>query len=309
MEMVELLKAFEPTVEVESGQAPPVGGLVTGALKRAADSFLAHDSDRTPEPRSAEDLHDARVALRRVRSFLRTFRTVVDPQWAATVRADLGWFAGLLGDVRNLDVLARRVAERPDLEPDPAALEELLAAVAVARADSVYRLAEARVLPRYDTVLRQVDVLSSAQVPLSSRASEPVDDALPRLMRRPWRNVREAARASRRSPNEPTLHALRIRAKELRYAAEVASDVVGRRGEKLAAAAKRVQDRLGEHRDALSAVEFLAKAAVDHPGGAFLAGQLVVVERIGAERSLDRLGGDLATLRRRWRSFERALSS
>ena len=307
METVELLEEYDPAVDIDLSDAARIGDLVTGALKRAAESFIAHDSDRTPEQRSAEDLHDARVALRRVRSFLRTFRAVVDPEWAATVRSDLGWFAGLLGEVRNLDVLARRIAERHLPAPDPFALEVLLGAVAYAHNDAVFRLAEARVAPRYETVLSEIDLLASQKVPLSSRADEEFTVALGPLMQRPWRRVRKAARTARRSPSEANLHELRIRSKELRYASEVASEVVGRPGEKLAAASRKIQDRLGEHRDALAAAEFMTMAAADHPACAFFDGQLVAIERVNAERSLDNLERKLAQLNRRWRAFEQAL--
>jgi len=307
--MVELLKAYDAAIEEEASDAARIGDLVSGALKRAAESFIAHDSDRTPEHRNAEDLHDARVALRRARSFLRTFWSVVDQDWAGTVRSDLGWFAGLLGEVRNLDVLARRITERAESPSDPFALEELLGVVSYCHNDAVFRLAEARVTPRYDSVLGEIDVLASQKVPLSSRADEAVSIALPDLMKRPWRNVGKATRKARRAPNEANLHKLRIRSKELRYASEVASEVVGRPGQKLASSARKIQDSLGEHRDALAAVAFMTMAAADHPACAFFAGQLVAIERINAQRALEKLEKNLTRLKGRWGAFERALVS
>ncbi|MGP8163120.1 MAG: CHAD domain-containing protein [Acidimicrobiales bacterium] len=286
-----------------------IGDLVAEALRRAAESFLAHDSDRTAEDRDAEDLHAARVALRRIRSLLRTFRAVVEPGWASAARADIGWFSQLLGEVRNLDVLALRITLHTEPDADPDALESLFAAVALQRSNVTFRLASARALPRYETVLGHIDRLVALQPPLTARADEESRAALGSLLRRPWRNVREAARRSRESPNEANLHALRIRAKELRYAAELASGVFGQRASRLATTAAAVQDRLGDHRDALFAEAFLARVAGERFQCAFIAGQLVVIERLAAARSLHGLGKDLATLKRRWRAFDRPLTA
>ena len=122
---------------------------------------------------------------------------------------------------------ADHLAPEPDADPD--ALESLFAAVALQRSNVTFRLASARALPRYETVLGHIDRLVAVQPPLTARADEESRAALGSLLRRPWRNVREAARRSRESPNEANLHALRIPAKELRYAAELASGVFGQR--------------------------------------------------------------------------------
>jgi CHAD domain-containing protein len=300
---------FPPTGGVAPATATEgehIGDLVAEVLRRAAESFLAHDSDGTDDSHDAEDLHAARVALRRIRSLLRTFRPVVEPEWASAARADIGWFSQLLGEVRNLDVLALRITLHTEPDADPTALEGLFAAVAWQRSDVTFRLASARALPRYGTVLHHVDRLVKAQPPFTARANDETRAALGTLLRRPWRNVREAARRSRQSPTEANLHALRIRSKELRYAAELAAGVFGRRATRLATTAAALQDRLGDHRDALAAEAFLTKAGQERFESAFLAGQLVVIERLDAARSLQGLGKDLATLKRHWKSFSRA---
>ena len=54
---------------------------------------------------------------------------------------------------------------------------------------------------------------------------------------------------------------MRIRAKRCRYAAELASPVIGKPARDLAVALARVQDVLGEHQDAVVADAWLAKTA------------------------------------------------
>jgi CHAD domain-containing protein len=300
---VESLRLVEIWHEADDPPVRTVSDLLIDALATAARGYVAHEA--VPKARrDEEDLHQARVALRRVRSYLRTFRTVVDPVWASSVRAELGWYGGLLGEVRNCDVIEGRITERADKGEDLVGYKELLSAVAAARADALQRLSDAHELPRYQSVLRHINGLANREVRLGVGASEDAAPACRRIMRRPYRAVRDAAKSARRTPTETQLHVLRIRSKELRYASELTAEVFGQPSTRLARAAQRIQDRLGEHRDALATAAFARHAAIEHPAGAYAAGQLVIVERLAAERGLEGLGADLKQLRGRWRDFE-----
>ena len=71
------------------------------------------------------------------------------------------------------------------------------------------------------------------------------------------------------------LHAVRIRAKRARYAADVAAVVNGGRARRLAGEIARLQDVLGAHQDACVARDWLRRTALDvDPPVAFVAGQL-----------------------------------
>jgi CHAD domain-containing protein len=302
---------MEPLRLIEISEDPgepgvrTVSDLLTDALSAAARSFAAHETEAAAR-RDEEDLHQARVSLRRIRSYLRTFHTAVDAVWASAVRAEFGWYGGLLGDVRNFDVMAGRVRVRADQSEDLVGYKELLAAVSVARTAALGKLAEAHELPRYQSVQRQVRSIADREVRIGPGASEEAAAACARLLRRPFRAVREASKAARRSTSETQLHVLRIRSKELRYASELSSEIFGAPAFRLARAAQYVQDRLGEHRDALAAAAFARHAAIEHPSCAYAAGQLVIVERLAAEHSIQDLGGDLKRIRQRWREFERS---
>jgi CHAD domain-containing protein len=54
-------------------------------------------------------------------------------------------------------------------------------------------------------------------------------------------------------PSDEELHAVRIKVKRARYAAELAEEEVGRRASRFVDKAKKVQDILGEHQDAVVA--------------------------------------------------------
>ena len=61
----------------------------------------------------AEDVHQARVAARRLRSNLKTFGRLLDPVWVKHVRSDLKWLSSALGELRDADVLAENLREAP----------------------------------------------------------------------------------------------------------------------------------------------------------------------------------------------------
>jgi len=101
------------------GRRATVGDAVHNAVATSVARLIRHD----PGVRlgdDPEDVHQARVATRRLRSDLRTFATLVDDHWSQGLRDELGWIAGLLGAVRDTDVLLERLrvhaGELPDVD-------------------------------------------------------------------------------------------------------------------------------------------------------------------------------------------------
>src|SRR4029453_19574877 len=58
-----------------------------------------------------EELHQMRVATRRLRAFLRAGRDLLDRSWSEPLRDELGWLGRALGPARDLDVLVQRLPE------------------------------------------------------------------------------------------------------------------------------------------------------------------------------------------------------
>lgn len=302
---MEPLRLVEPNYEESDRPIRTVAELLTDAFSSAAHGFLRREAG-LEHRHDEEDLHQARVAIRRIRSYLRSFRSVVDPVWASAVRADLGWYGRLLGEARNLDVLEARISTRAKSSDDFAGYKELVAVLDAERAVALGKVEDAHDTPRYQSVLGHLQALSNGKARFDASAYEDASTTSARILRRPMRNVRQAAKMWRGSQSEPNLHVLRIRAKELRYAAEMTRQLFGSPATRLASAAQGIQDRLGEHRDAIATAEFARRTATEHPSSGYAAGQIVVVERLTAELGLDGLARDLKKLRRRWREFERA---
>jgi CHAD domain-containing protein len=272
-------------LEPESEPAEPLAA----ALRQQLDRLLAHD----PGVRLGdddEDVHQLRVATRRLRAFLRAARPIVDREWADGLRAELRWLADSLALVRDLDVMiAHLQTELEALEPAERAAfaplaERLEAEREVARGEMLTTL-------RSDRYIALLDRLEQPP-PLTGDAS------LRRLFRA------EAKRLRRIEPDpdaaDEDLHALRIKAKRARYAAELAAPELGKTGERFVGAAKRLQDVLGEHQDSVVAEERIRTLLKgSRATGAYLAaGRLV--ERQRARRAAARAG-----LASAWEEVER----
>ena len=99
---------------------------ILAARGRDAGSASEPEPERTPTP---DEIHQLRVAARRLRVALRLFGRMLPSRDVARFRTDLRWFASSLGDVRDLDVYAESFkAYRVErCRPSSARLERLRA--------------------------------------------------------------------------------------------------------------------------------------------------------------------------------------
>jgi CHAD domain-containing protein len=233
-----------------------------------------------------EGVHQARVATRRLRADLRTFRSLLDETWVAEARDELRWVGGALGAVRDADVLTDRLARAvADLAPrDQPRARPLQQRLARQRADARQHLHEVLDSGRYLRLLDRL-VEGTAAPPLIDGRDGPADEVLPDMVQGPWRQLRAGVGELDAEPEDAALHDVRILAKRLRYAAETVAPQVGKKARRLARAAARVQDVLGEHQDACVAEDWIRAAAAEltEPADAFVAGILAGGERARAD--------------------------
>jgi CHAD domain-containing protein len=261
---------------VTPGEEPPHDGpaaleaLRVGLLEQLR-TIEANDPG-TRLGRDPESLHDMRVAVRRARALLRAGRPVIGGDVAA-VESELKELGGVLGDVRDLDVLIERLrADVQKLEDrDREAFRGAIASLTRERLAARRRMLHALDADRY---LRLLDDLE-----LTARELDPSgdDSTLRDLVDRQAGKLRKIARSLPKDPADDELHALRKAGKRTRYAAELAGD------SKLVTRAKQLQDVLGEHQDAVVAGERLRTiAATGNATLAFSAGR--IAEREEARR-------------------------
>ena len=257
-------RALEPpeVVPVPLKKAPRTADLVRHAVATAVARILRHD----PGVRigdDPEDVHQARVGTRRLRSDLRTFAPLLDEDWLASLREELRWLAGALGKVRDADVLIERLRRQAATlaEPDTGALAPILRRLAKEREEARAELLEAMHSPRYVSLLQRL-VEAAGEPVFRKRAQQPAAKVVPELVARPWRKLRKAVKALPVDPPDADLHRIRILAKRARYAAEAAAPLVGKKASAFASALAGVQTVLGDHQDAVVAEAWL-RAALD----------------------------------------------
>lgn len=284
--------------ELASGAT--AGDVVHRALAASVVRLIEHDPvmrlDADPE-----GVHQARVATRRLRSDLRTFRSLVEPVWSTALRDELGWLAGILGTVRDGDVMLERMRKRVSQLPPTNArgAARVVETLEAARDAAHVELLAALRGDRYIALLDRL--VAAANTPaLLLEADLPASSVLPGLVRRPWRSLAKRVKSLGERPTEEELHDIRIRTKRVRYAAEAVAPLVGRQARVFADRAARLQEVLGDLNDAVVAEDWLREWARGSRSvqGAFAAGELAGLERAAAERS-----------RSRWQSAWKELSS
>jgi CHAD domain-containing protein len=218
---------------------------VTAALRAQYAEILRHDPG-TRLGRDPEELHQMRVATRRMRAILRAARPLLDEGWVRELRAELGWLGGALGPVRDLDVLVEHL--RADAGAlggaDEAAFLTLILKLEAERAADRDHLLVALAEPRYVALIERLDADTKAPPLTPSRRS------LRDLASKEFRRLRKTMRGLGPEPPDEELHAARIAVKRARYAAELAERSVGREVAAVIRDSKVLQDVLGDHQDA-----------------------------------------------------------
>ncbi|MGW3966052.1 CHAD domain-containing protein [Amycolatopsis sp. NPDC005003] len=289
-----------PDAPVEARPADPAVHHVRAKLDREIRALLAYEPG-TRSGADPEDLHQMRVALRRMRSVLKLSGKLVG-DGAEPVRAELGWLGQSLGEVRDYDVLIGHLREViADFEVrDQAPGRRLVSKFVTERASAKRRLTRALSSARYSTLLREVSLLTRAE-PVAE-ADRPHD--LIAGLAKPHRKLAKAVRALPADPPDDDLHALRIHGKKLRYAAELAQTSAKKkqapRIKRLLKATKDFQTVLGDHQDAVIAAERMRTVleSADGPLG-FVAGRI-------AERELGRRAEARAVWRESWAAVDAA---
>jgi CHAD domain-containing protein len=241
-----------------------------------------------------EGVHQTRVATRRLRSDLRTFRPLLAHTWSEPLRDELGWIARILGDVRDGDVLLDRLQQRASELPasEQAATEPVLTTLQESRDAAHAKLLETFRGDRYLQLLDRLVEAASAPSLLPS-ADEQAAEAVPRLVRRPWHALAKRAKRLGAEPRDEQLHDIRIRTKRVRYAAEAVAPIVGKPARAFSHAAAFLQDVLGDLNDSVVAARWLDEwaARAQDAEASRGAASLAALERSSADR-----------LRGRWRS-------
>jgi len=227
--------------------------------------------------RDADALHQARIALRRLRSAFSIFKPMIGNDGAA-LREGLRWLASQLGEARNFDVLLERA--------EPGALHDR---IAMAREAAYARVQEALSSPRARTLMLDLaEWVAGSDRPAfhDENGARPARlfavNALDRLRRKVRRGGRDLAKG-----DDEARHAVRKNAKKLRYAAEFFAKLFERKKERrrhrrFVSALEALQDQLGALNDLVTAPRLLEKLGITQAEASRLSAQDRKKHLIGA---------------------------
>jgi CHAD domain-containing protein len=239
-------------------------------LRDLVGAYLAEQCtvivDAEPALRDGENVvHVTRVAVRRLRSTLRVFGELFDVAQAGHLEDELVWWAGLLGAVRDMDILqAGLTGQIAALPPELVlgSVESTIATeIAAARKAGMDVVLEAMDSDRYRKLVALVHAWRS-DPPFTAAGDAPADN-VKCYVKRAEKKVRKrlaAAVAARKAGEEGAdelFHSARKAGKRHRYAVEAAVPLWGARAEKIVAARKDLQDILGHHQDRAVNAAFL----------------------------------------------------
>lgn len=262
-----------PSVKAEPVRvaADMEAGTAFGVIASACLRHFRLNEDKLLATGRPQPLHQARVALRRLRSALSIFKDILAGPEHDRLRAELRWISGLLGDVRNIDVMIARIEDRKAIRQLRAARKRRHAA-----------LVEALDSPRMRSLMldlaewiaigswRDDDAAAALR---ATPAPVFAHKVLGKLRRRLKKRGRHLARL-----DESERHEIRIIAKKLRYAAEFFAELYPgkkpkRRREAFLAATEDLQTILGELNDLASGRTLLAALGVADPDDILATGQ------------------------------------
>jgi CHAD domain-containing protein len=242
----------------------PIGTVAVAVLRRHFAALLA----REPGTRLGDDneqLHDMRVASRRLRAALSLFADFL-PAGAEHMRQELGWVGRALGAVRDLDVQLEQLevwlAEVSDEDRGP--LDSLRAVLEEQRSVARGTMLEALDSRRYEAFVRAFGRYLRGRRPRpSSPGGVPARAVAPDLIEKRFGKLRKSAEQIGPDSEPADYHRVRIRGKRLRYALEFLSDVYRGRTQPLLKRLVALQDVLGLHQDADVAIARLRRLAVE----------------------------------------------
>jgi CHAD domain-containing protein len=275
------------------------GAVLVDYLSRQVDAVVAGHFAILQDADDA--VHRTRVACRRMRSTLRTFEHCFDAEQAAAFEDELRWYAGVLGGVRDTEVLRARLLAAIEGLPDDLVVGPISEHVDK-RLHADLERHRAELLDAMHSS-RYADLLSEAGrwrddppfTAAAGRLAETLHEAIDRVERTLGKRLR---RATKRSGTDEQMHGARKAGKRVRYAAEAAAAAGDDQAQRLAHDITKLQDLLGEFQDSVVAAHLarrLAEVAHEHGEDAFTYGVLAAEQRREADEVRNRA--------RRFRSY------
>lgn len=281
------LPASTPFVQALRGRKPapadPAIHLAYGRLLEQFEKMIIQEP-RAWEGLDPEGVHKMRVATRRLRSALRAFKKVL-PAPVRSFNREFKWLAAVLGGVRDLDVAMGNLPHfLSEIPPEDAAhLDDYQQYLADQWQEERRRLLACLTSGRYGRLkagfAEMLERGPSART-METLGSTTIGDAAQLLIGKRYRGVLRRGREITHVSRDESLHALRIRCKQLRYLLEFFRPAYGGLLKAETRRLKKLQDVLGEFQDACVAGQLLRDYAEGLPMRDSNRGRLVALGRL-----------------------------
>jgi CHAD domain-containing protein len=285
---------IRPAPEAPAHDAP-LSDHLSYSLMRQLHALLAHDPG-TRWGGDSEELHQMRVATRRLRAILRAAQPLVAQAWADPLRKDLTWLGSLLGQVRDLDV--QIASFRRDTKAlDPQDRLPLVRFVKRLQSERQAKQGDLNAGLRSERYLEFIGrMMEAAKAPSLIDTDVTLND----IAAKEFKKLRKAVERLDTVPTDVELHRVRIKAKRARYAAELAQSTARKGAAKFIRSVKVLQDDLGKHQDAVVGEQRVRALFAESKGqrAAFAAGRLV-------ERQRQRRENVRASFRSIWKKVDK----
>jgi CHAD domain-containing protein len=258
-----------PARPAKSSKQPVVnetsaGNVVWAALRTQAEKLRAAE----PQVRdgNAQAVTEMRVTARQLRSILRGFSRILDPDATRPVVAELAWLGRQLGEENDTHASREELRRLFDtLSP------ELIVGRAVTDVEEemgrltaqATRTTQAALDSGRYAALRQAVERLAVDPPFTRRADRPAGKELPKSVAKAMRRLDDRLAAARFLPPCPqrdeAMHEARKADKQLRYLTEVVAPTIGKPARRLVRQAKKLQNLLGDYQDAVVTLPLVRK--------------------------------------------------
>src|SRR5260370_1894807 len=249
--------SLDPTISVGDALQAIGRGCLRQLLRNEAAALAA----------KPEGIHQMRIAVRRLRSALSSFKKMLPAEDLAWITGELKWLMSALAEARNLDAFGTDLLEPTrDAVHDEPGFDDLAAAVDRLRRAAYERVRDGILSERYPALMLHLLHWFEARSwrgrsPFagSDSASQPIGEVTPLLLDRRRRKMRQRSKHFGRL-NSRKRHKLRIAGKKLRYAIELLESLFNQQDlQKFTKRLKRLQDDLGHANDVSVAHDFLRR--------------------------------------------------
>jgi len=235
----------------------------------------------SPDP---EIVHEFRVTVRRLRSDLRSFSSIIDAAGANLLRNELAWLGGEVGKIRDCDVLTEHIHDLSlhNLSEDQAGivmLQDFINSLCkINRKLLLETISSKRYADLIETIINiaigSISIENAAGINQHKPFQKSSERIIKKIVRQRWRKYARAAQQINTGSSERELHHVRILAKRCRYAAEAALPLFGVAARRFSRSMQEVQNLLGTYHDCAFQETWLRKIAEDLPDARVAIGEL-----------------------------------